>query len=133
MSPRGRKDASARALRLTFAGGGAVATLAGLHGMLFGARSVPGLSQAADPVLESEFRFFSAFYVAYGALMLSASPRVDRDARTANGLAGALFLAGTGRLAGWATVGRPNPAQLGLLAIELGAPPILAVWRSRLA
>jgi hypothetical protein len=101
--------------------------------MLSGARAIPGVGVAADPVLESELRFFSAFYAAYGLLMLSAASRADRDATAVNGLAGALFLAGTARLTGWASVGRPNPAQLGLLAIELGAPPTVCLWRSRLA
>ena len=106
--------------------------MAGLHGVVFGARTVPGVTRAADPDIESELRFFAAFYASYGALMLSAAPRVDRDAAAVNGLAAALFLAGVGRLAGWASVGRPNPTQLGLLAIELCAPPVVAVWRSRL-
>lgn len=128
----GRKAASARALRATFTGGGVVATVAGLHGVLFGARTVPGVDRAAHPDIESELRFFAAFYAAYGLSMLAAAPRVDRDRAAVNGLAGALFLAGVARLAGWASVGRPNPTQLGLLAIELGAPPVVALWRSRL-
>jgi hypothetical protein len=128
----GRKGGSARALRGALRVGGVVATIAGLDGMRAGARAVPGISEPADPVLESEFRFFTAFYAAYGLLMLSVAPRADRDAAAVNGLAGALFLAGLGRAAAWVSVGRPNRTQQGLLAIELGAPPALAIWRRRL-
>ena len=125
--PRGRK-----ALRAVFYGVGAVATTAGLHTMLAGARSVPG-RPPANAAMESELRFYAAFYVAYGLTALRVAGRADRDTASARALAGALFLAGAGRAGAWLTTGRPTTAQLALLAIELGGPPPLVLWQARLA
>ena len=119
------RSAPARVLRGALYLGGGVATAAGLNTVLTGARSVPGLQDNSDPVLESELRFYSAFYSAYGLAMLAVAPRADREPAAVKALAGALLLAAGGRLAGWVSVGRPNRAQLALLAIELTAPPVL--------
>jgi hypothetical protein len=120
------RSASARILRGALYLGGGVATVAGLSTLVTGARSVPGLRENSDPILESELRFYSAFYAAYGLTMLAVAPRADREPTAVKALAAALLLAAGGRLAGWASVGRPNRAQLALLAIELTAPPLLA-------
>jgi hypothetical protein len=122
-----------RPLRGTFYVGGAVAALAGAHGMLGGARGVPGLSENVDPVLESELRFYSAFYLSYGLSMLSVARRADRDATATRALMAPLFLAGLARVIGWISVGRPNRAQRVLLAIELGGPPLITAWQARVS
>ncbi len=76
-------------------------------------------------MVESELRFYSAFYVAYGLTLLRTAGRAERDPATVRALAGALFLAGAGRASAWVTVGRPHPLQQALLAIELAAPAFL--------
>jgi hypothetical protein len=121
-----------RALRGAFYLGGAVATAAGLHTVIAGARSVPR-QELANPSVESELRFYAAFYVAYGFAVLRAAPRADRDSATVRALAAALLLAGLGRAAGWLAVGRPDRLQVVLLAIELGAPLPLVAWQARVA
>jgi uncharacterized protein DUF4345 len=60
--------------------GGAVATSAGLHTLLGGGKSFPPWRHAGAAV-ESELRFYSAFYVAYGLLLLRTARRADRDPR----------------------------------------------------
>jgi hypothetical protein len=85
----------------------------------------------ANPVLESELRFYAAFYVATGLAALRVAPRAEHDPAAVRALAGALFLAGLGRIAGWRAAGRPHRLQLGLLAIELAAPPVIVAWQSR--
>jgi hypothetical protein len=121
-----------RALRATVYALGAVATTAGLDTVLRGARSLPG-EGAANPAVESELRYYGAFYAAYGAAALRVAPRADRDAAAVRALAGALFLGGLARAGRWLAAGPPHQVQRGLLALELGVPPLLVAWQARLA
>ena len=75
-------------------------------------------------MVESEVRFYGAFYAAYGMLMLRVARRAQPDPRAVQGLAGALFLAGLSRAGAWLTVGKPHPLQQALLALELTLPPL---------
>ena len=120
------------ALRAVLRVGGTVATLAGLDTVVRGARSILGEGTANAPV-ESELRFYSAFYVGYGLTVLRVADRADRDAAAVRAVAGTLFLAGLARAGGWAAAGRPTPLQRALLGIELVAPPVLTAWQARVA
>jgi Domain of unknown function (DUF4345) len=111
---------------------GAVATTAGLHSVTAGVRSLPGRQSASAPV-ESELRFYAAFYVAYGVAALRVAPRADHDAEAVRALAGALFLAGLARAGGWLAAGPPHPLQRALLVLELAGPPAVVAWQARLA
>ena len=113
-----------RALRAIFYAGGVVATAAGLHTVIAGGRSLPNQG-VANPSVESELRFYAAFYVAFGITLLRVAPRAEREPAAVRSLAGALFLAGLARASGWLAVGRPHRLQIALLGIELGAPPAI--------
>jgi hypothetical protein len=123
---------SKSALRAVFYLGGLVATMAGLHTVIAGARSLPGQNRA-NPTVESELRFYAAFYVAYGIVALRTAPRADNATVAIRGLAGALFLAGLARVGGWLAVGKPHRLQRGLLVTELLVPPLIVAWQTRLA
>lgn len=110
---------------------GAVATAAGLHTALTGARSFPPF-RPADPRIESELRFYSAYYVAYGAALLRLAERADRDPAVLRSLSAPLFLAGLARAGAWAATGRPHPTQQALLALELALPPAALAAQARL-
>jgi hypothetical protein len=129
---RSTSSFSRGALRAVFYVGGAVATMAGLHTVIAGAKSIPR-QEPANPAVESELRFYAAFYVAYGLAALRVAPCADRDTTTVRALAGALLLAGLGRVGGWLAAGRPDRLQVALLVIELGAPPATVAWQARLA
>ena len=116
---------SARALRAVFYAGGAVATAAGLHTAVLGARSLPG-QDVANPVLESELRFFAAIYVAYGLAALRTAPSADSETERVRALAGTILIAGLARAGAWAAAGRPHPLQRALLAVELTLPAAVA-------
>jgi Domain of unknown function (DUF4345) len=131
MRPR-RSARGSRGLRAIFRAGGVVATTAGLHTVIAGARSI-ARQGTANPSVESELRFYAAFYVAYGVVVLQVAPRADRDPAAVRALAGALFLAGLSRAGGWIAVGRPHGLQRGLLVIELAAPPLVVAWQRRVA
>ena len=98
--------------------------------MAAGARSIAG-EDAANASVESELRFYAAFYVAYGLAALRVAPRADRDGAAVQALAAALFF--LARASGWLAVGRPHPLHRGLLVIELAAPPAIVAWQKRLA
>jgi hypothetical protein len=119
-------------VRALFYIAGAVATVAGLHTAIAGARSIAGQG-AANASVESELRFYAAFYVAYGLAVLRAAPRADDDAVAVRALAGALFLAGLARAGAWRAAGKPHPGQRALLAIELAGPPAVVGWQARRA
>jgi hypothetical protein len=119
-------------LRAVFRGLGAVATVAGFHTVAAGAKSIAG-EDAANASVESELRFYAAFYVAYGLAALRVAPRADRDGGAVQALAAALFFGGLARASGWLAVGRPHPLHRGLLVIELAAPPAIVAWQKRLA
>ena len=119
------------ALRTSLYVGGAVATAAGLHTVAAGARSVPGETTGAKASLESELRYYGAFYAAYGLALLRLAPRADREPGAVRAAAGALFGAGLARAGGWLAAGPPHPVQRALLALELGVPPALVLWQRR--
>jgi Domain of unknown function (DUF4345) len=118
------------ALRAGFYAGGLVATAAGLHTVIAGARSLPG-KPAAGPAVDGELRFYAAFYAVYGIALLRTAPRADVDTGAVRALAGAMFLAGAGRAGGWLATGRPHPVQRALLALELALPPLAVALQSR--
>ena len=111
--------------------GGGVATIAGLHSLLAGAKSFPPW-RPAPPTVESELRFYSGFYIAYGLRVIRAARRPDLDRRELDEIATTLLVAGLGRASAWLTVGEPHPLQRALLAIELLVPPGLLLERARL-
>jgi hypothetical protein len=119
-------------LRSLFYLGGLVATTAGLDTVIRGAKSLPG-QELANPSVESELRFYAAFYIACGVVALRVAPHADRDTTAARALAAALFLAGLARAGAWRGVGRPHPVQRALLVIELAAPPLIVAWQRRLS
>jgi hypothetical protein len=121
-----------KALRALLGIGGVVATTAGLDSVIRGARSVPGESRA-NAALESELRYYGAFYAAYGVAVLSAAPRAGEDTTAVRALAAALFAAGMARAGGWIGAGKPHPLQRALLAIELAAPAAVVALQARVA
>jgi hypothetical protein len=104
--------------------GGTVATAAGAHTMLAGGGSVPGQGPSG-PAVESELRFYGAFYAAFGVAVLRTAPRADRERSAVRAIAGTLLLAGLARAGGWISAGRPHRVQVGLLAAELSLPPAI--------
>lgn len=122
----------ARRLRAAAFAGGAVATAAGLHTAFAGRKSFPGETRHGSAAVESEIRFFGAFYAAYGLRVLRVAPHADRDREGVRELAGALFAAGLARAYGWRVRGRPHPLQIALLVIELGGPVAAVAYQERL-
>ena len=121
-----------RGLRGLLYAGGALATTAGLHTLLTGGKSFPPWRHA-DPLLESELRYYGGFYAAFGLHVLRTAPRADRDPDAVRAIAATVFVSGLGRARGWAKVGKPHPLQRLLLALELGLPLLMVAGQGRAA
>lgn len=128
MTPR----TSQRLLQALLTVVGLVAVATGLFAVLTGAAGMPGENEASASV-ESELRFFAAFWFAYGVVALRTAPRVGVETTVVRALALALFVAGMARAAAWIAVGRPHALFVGLMIVELIGPPLVVVWQARLS
>ncbi len=111
---------------------GAVALTAGLVSVVLGAASVAGAG-TPTPSLDSELRFYAAWYAVAGALALRASVRVESETFTVRAIAAGFFLAGCGRALSFAFVGRPHVVAVVLMVIELVIPFVLIPWQAAVA
>jgi hypothetical protein len=115
--------------RTTLRVAGAVATLAGAHQVVTGVRGVRGversLSEPGDRNLDSELRFYAAWYAVAGMLMLRESGRRRPDETTVRLLAAGWSAAAAGRVASVSRVGRPDGLFVGLLVAECVVAAVL--------
>lgn len=123
---------SARLLSGVLYVGGAVPIVTGVFAVLTGAEGMPGQNEASASV-ESELRFFAVFWIAFGAAVVWAAPRVARETSLVRALMAVLFLGGLARAIAWAAEGRPHGLFIALMAIELVLPPVIVLWQSRVA
>lgn len=121
-----------RALQLVLTLLGAVALVAGALGVLAGADLVPGVERVA-PSVDSEMRFFAAWYATAGVVVLLSVPRVEASKAVVRVVSAAVFVAGCGRLLSWATVGKPHGGLVVLMVIELALPLVLIPWQASVA
>ncbi|HEX9967353.1 MAG TPA: DUF4345 domain-containing protein [Solirubrobacterales bacterium] len=128
--PAGQREPLRTGLRILLTALGAVALVAGLYTVLTGNGGMPGDSRASANV-ESELRFYSAFWAGFGALALYASRRPEREAALLRGLALFLFLGGVARVLAWLASSRPDSPYLVLMGLELTLPLFLVWAQSR--
>ena len=111
---------------------GLVATVAGLVSVIGGPAAGTGGEHVAASV-DTEFRFYAAFYLSLGLYSLWVARRgpVPRPALAA--ITGALCLGGLARIPSLVSEGRPDTVFLVLMAIELAAPLLLLLDRGERA
>jgi hypothetical protein len=118
---------------------GTVATVFGLQGVLTGVRGVREHRHGVDlrgrggRNVDSELRFFAAWYALAGALLLRAARRPEAATATVRGTSGALWLAALGRVLSLRAAGRPHRTYLVLLGIEVALPLVTVPWQARVA
>jgi hypothetical protein len=110
---------------------GAVAVTAGAVTVLTGSAGMPGDSRASANV-ESELRFYSVFWIAFGVVALRVARAPERHALAVRGLALFLFLGGVARALAWLAEGRPDEVFLALMGLELLLPVPILLAQSRL-
>ena len=88
------------------------------------------LTDLGQPNDDSELRFYSIFFVAYGILLVQTAGNLSRHGHRVPILLGLFFAGGTVRLLSLLTVGQPHALFILLLVIELILPPMLYLcWR----
>ncbi|MEY2467368.1 MAG: hypothetical protein QOF21_66 [Actinomycetota bacterium] len=106
---------------------GVIATAAGADGVLRGAGAVRrGGPLSAD--VDSEFRFFAAWYAAAGLSLLDAARAPEEAARAVRMSCGGLLFGALGRALSIKRFGRPSPLYRILMGIEIALPMLLIVW-----
>jgi hypothetical protein len=122
-----RSLAALRGLLYVFA---AVAVAAGAWTVVAGSDSIPA---AGDPNanLESELRFYSAWWIGAGVFLAWLAPRVDERARELRAFCALLFLAAVARLLAVLDTDWPSTGQTVLIAVEFALALGLPVWQAR--
>lgn len=111
---------------------GAVAVVFGSLGVVAGVDGVlDGGSATAS--LDSEFRYFAAWYVCAGVLLLKSARHVETEGVLLRVIAGALFLGALGRLFSFVEVGRPSTFAVVLMSIEFTVAVVVVLWQLAVA
>lgn len=107
---------------------GVVAMLAGASTLILGADSIAGVSDVS-PSVDSEMRFYAAWYVGAGFLLVVRAGSIEGRTAVIQGVSAIFFIAGCARALSWATVGRPHAVAIVLMIIELLLPAVLIPWQ----
>lgn len=102
---------------------GGIATLAGARGVVVGAAEAPGHA-AVSANVDSEYRFYAAWYLVFGLTLLRAARRGSFDRARAQECAIGFGVAAAGRLLSARRLGPPSRGQQVLLAIEV----VIVMW-----
>lgn len=105
-----------------------VLTMLGIHDPLY-----RGLNLPADPLLDSNLRFFGGVWLGLGLTALWLLPRLARQTALFRAIWGMIFIGGLGRLVSAFAVGWPPIPFIGFTALELVGAPLFVVWQSKLA
>jgi hypothetical protein len=108
----------------------AVAVVAGTATVVLGSESIPS---AGDPNanLESELRFYSAWWIGAGVFLAWLAPRVGERTRELRVFCGLLFLAATSRLFAVIETDWPSTGQIALMGAEFALAVGLVAWQAR--
>jgi Domain of unknown function (DUF4345) len=103
---------------------GAIAFIAGASTVVLGATSVVGIDDPS-PAVDSEMRFFAAWYAAAGVLLVRAARQVEINGTLIRGVSVTVFIAGCARALSWMAVGKPPAMAIVLMGIELALPFVI--------
>jgi len=110
--------------------GGLVPVTAGLYGVLTGMSMLTG--NAADPALESHYRYLSGLLLGIGLGFWSCIPNIEHQMPRMRLLAFIVVVGGIGRLGYTLYTGLFTPVVLFTLTMELVVTPLLALWQHKL-
>ncbi len=86
---------------------------------------------AADPSFDSQNRFYGVTFSLMGIALWIGLKDLRRFEPIIMATLGVLFAAGLARALAWALHGAPAPALIGITAVDLLLPPVLAIWLRR--
>jgi hypothetical protein len=123
---------SRRALQATVIGLGALATSTGAAALLRGTAIIRD-APPPHPNVESEHRYFAAWWTALGPVLWTLAPDIERHERAVRAIGAATFAGGLARLLAAQQAGPPDPLYRFLTAVELALPPVLVAWQRAVA
>ena len=88
--------------------------------------------EAANPNLDSQFRFMSGWDVGLAIIVWWIVPRIESQTTLFKIVCFAVFLGGLGRVAAWHFTGAPAVAVMAVTAIELLVPALIP-WQAYVA
>lgn len=121
-----------RGLQIALTAVGGIAVIFGAQTVLTGGALIPGGAHLS-PSVDSELRFYAAWYVAAGLLLLRAVPQLEREGTVIRLVAGFFFVAAAGRLLSILIVGPPRGVFIALMVIEFALPAVLVPWHALVA
>jgi presenilin-like A22 family membrane protease len=117
----------------------AVLLILGLVAVTFGTLTVlTGGSLVLDggrvsASVDSELRFYAAWYAAAGVMVLRAVPRVESAGTTIRAICAVLIIAACARVLSIIVVGTPHPIFLALMGVEITIPVVVVPWQAAVA
>jgi len=120
---------SSRGLRIVLTILGAVALTLGALSLVMGAAVVPGGDEVSASV-DSELRFYAAWYTAAGVVLLRIARRAESEGRTLRFIAATFFIAGCARLLSLIVVGKPHVLFMALMVAEILIPVVILPWQA---
>ena len=123
---------SRKALQIATGVLGLVPLLTGLIGMtgvsdpIYAAARVP-----ADPLLDSNLRFFAGVWFGLGVAILWLVPRIESQTVLFRVVWGAIFVGGIGRLLSMILIGMPPLPFVAFTLLEIVGAPLFIYWHYR--
>jgi hypothetical protein len=119
-----------RGLQVVLGVMGSIATAAGVRGAITGAAEVlEGGPVSAN--VDSEYRFYAAFYPVIGVLLLRAARAPESETVVVRAASAGFLLAACSRALSVRRLGRPHPLQQTLMLIEFVVPALVVPWHTR--
>lgn len=109
-----------------------VALSAGTVTVLTGASTILA-SGSVSPSVDSELRFYAAWYAGLGLVLLWSALHVESATTVIRAVCAVLLVGALGRVISWSDAGRPHDLYLVLLAVEVTLPAVLVPWQGRVA
>jgi len=104
-----------------------VALGTGLNVLIGGASAIPGATGGVEPTVDNELRFFSMFWVAYGAFCFWVARNIKEQYFFVPCIALVFFLGGVGRLVSTLSVGSPASILIPAMILEFVFPIVIYV------
>ena len=104
-----------------------VALVTGLNVLIGGAAAIPGSSGAVEASVDNELRFFSVFWIAYGAFCFWVARNLQEQKNFIPLIATVFFLSGIGRLISILLIGLPSSILIPPMILELVMPIVIYV------
>jgi hypothetical protein len=104
-----------------------VALVSGLNVLIGGAAAIPGSSGAVEATVDNELRFFSVFWIAYGAFCFWVARNIQEQKMFIPLIAAVFFLGGIGRLISILLMGPPSSILIPPMILELVMPIVMYV------